>query len=72
MSPLQTLHGLAFQIAAAAEQQATTTQEVNQHMHQLSAMTGDNRQNAAHTRQCGEHLQSVADNQQQLLAHFQL
>ncbi|MDX1297389.1 MAG: methyl-accepting chemotaxis protein [Pseudomonas sp.] len=69
---LQTLHGLAFQIAAAAEQQATTTQEVNQHMHQLSAMTGDNRQNAAHTRQCGEHLQSVADNQQQLLAHFQL
>jgi methyl-accepting chemotaxis protein len=69
---LQALHGLAFQIAAAAEQQAATTQEVNQHMHQLSAMTGDNRQNAAHTRQCGEHLQTVASSQQQLLAHFQL
>jgi methyl-accepting chemotaxis protein len=69
---LQTLHGLAFQIAAAAEQQASTTQEVNQHMHQLNAMTGDNRQNAAHTRECGEHLQRVADSQQKLLAHFRL
>jgi methyl-accepting chemotaxis protein len=69
---LQTLHGLAVQIAAAAEQQASTTQEVNQHMHQLNAMTADNRQNAAHTRECGEHLQRVADSQQQLLAHFRL
>lgn len=69
---LQAVHDLAFQIAAAAEQQATTTQEVNQHMHQLSAMTADNRENAANTRQCGEHLQNVAGNQQHLLAHFQL
>ncbi|MDP3815158.1 methyl-accepting chemotaxis protein [Pseudomonas sp.] len=69
---LQAVHGLAFQIATAAEQQAATTQEVNQHMHQLSAMTADNRENAANTRQCGQHLQSVAGSQQQLLAHFQL
>ncbi|MBU1284308.1 MAG: methyl-accepting chemotaxis protein [Gammaproteobacteria bacterium] len=69
---LQAVHDLAFQIAAAAEQQAATTQEVNQHMHQLSAMTADNRANAANTRQCGERLQDVAGNQQHLLAHFQL
>ena len=69
---LQALHGLAFQIAAAAEQQAATTQEVNRHMHQLSAMTADNRENAANTRQYGEHLQTLAGSQQQLLARFQL
>ena len=69
---LQAVHDLAFQIAAAAEQQAATTQEVNQHMHQLSAMTAGNRENATNTRQCGEHLQNVAGNQQHLLAHFQL
>ena len=69
---LQAVHGLAFQIAAAAEQQAATTQEVNRHMHQLSAMTADNRENAASTRQHGKHLQTLADDQQQLLAQFQL
>ncbi|WP_438943563.1 methyl-accepting chemotaxis protein [Pseudomonas zhanjiangensis] len=69
---LQGVHALAFQIAAAAEQQAATTQEVNQHMHQLHQMTGENRQTAAHTRECGEHLQQVAGSQQQLVAHFQL
>ena len=37
---LQGVHALAFQIAAAAEQQAATTQEVNQHMHRLHQMTG--------------------------------
>ena len=69
---LQAVHGLAFQIAAAAEQQAATTQEVNQHMHQLSAMTAENRENAAHTRHSGERLRDVASDQQQLLAQFQL
>ncbi len=69
---LQTVHALAFQIAAAAEEQASTTQEVNQHMHRLHAMTGENRQTAAHTRDCGEHLQKVAGSQEQLVAHFQL
>jgi methyl-accepting chemotaxis protein len=69
---LQGVHALAFQIAAAAEQQAATTQEVNQHMHRLHQMTGENRQTAAHTRDCGEHLQKVAGSQQQLVAHFQL
>nr|WP_298138946.1 methyl-accepting chemotaxis protein [uncultured Pseudomonas sp.] len=69
---LQALHGLAFQIAAAAEQQAATTQEVNRHMHQLSAMTADNRESAANTRQQGKHLQTLADGQQRLLAQFQL
>ena len=69
---LQAVQGLAFQIAAAAEQQAATTQEVNRHMHQLSAMTADNRENAANTRQYGERLQTLAGSQQRLLAHFQL
>jgi methyl-accepting chemotaxis protein len=69
---LQTLHALAFQIAAAAEQQATTTQAVNQHMHQLSDMTGDNRRSAAHTKSCAEQLQKVADSQQDALARFRL
>ncbi|WP_372866414.1 methyl-accepting chemotaxis protein [Pseudomonas sp.] len=69
---LQGVHALAFQIAAAAEQQAATTQEVNQHMHRLHQMTGENRQTAAHTRDCGEHLKKVAGSQQQLVAHFQL
>jgi methyl-accepting chemotaxis protein len=69
---LQTLHALAFQIAAAAEQQATTTQAVNQHMHQLSDMTGDNRRSAAHTQSCAEQLQKVADSQQDALARFRL
>ncbi|TWC32144.1 methyl-accepting chemotaxis protein [Pseudomonas sp. SJZ079] len=69
---LQSVHALAFQIAAAAEEQASTTQEVNQHMHRLHAMTGENRQTAAHTRDCGEHLQKVAGSQEQLVAHFQL
>ncbi len=69
---LQAVHGLAFQIAAAAEQQAATTQEVNQHMHQLSAMTAENRENAANTRHSGEHLRTVASDQQQLLAQFKL
>src|SRR5690606_9727917 len=57
---LQGVHALAFQIAAAAEQQAAVTQEVNQHMHRLNDMTGENRRTAAHTRDCGEHLQQVA------------
>jgi methyl-accepting chemotaxis protein len=69
---LQAVHGLAFQIAAAAEQQAATTQEVNQHMHQLSAMTADNRESAANTRHSGEHLRNLACDQQRLLAQFQL
>ncbi|WP_235983688.1 methyl-accepting chemotaxis protein [Aquipseudomonas guryensis] len=69
---LEGVHALAFQIAAAAEQQAATTQEVNQHMHRLHEMTGENRQTAAHTRNCGEHLRKVAGSQQQLVAHFQL
>ncbi len=69
---LQSVHALAFQIAAAAEQQAASTQEVNQHMHRLHSMTGENRQTAAHTRDCGEHLREVAGGQQQLVAHFQL
>ena len=69
---LQAVHGLAFQIAAAAEQQAATTQEVNQHMHQLSAMTAENRENAANTRHSGERLRNVASDQQQLLGQFQL
>jgi methyl-accepting chemotaxis protein len=69
---LQTVHALAFQIAAAAEEQASTTQEVNQHMHRLHVMTGENRQTAAHTRDCGEHLQKVAGSQEQLVAHFRL
>ncbi|MGL4317911.1 MAG: methyl-accepting chemotaxis protein [Pseudomonas sp.] len=69
---LQGVHALAFQIAAAAEQQAATTQEVNQHMHRLSDMTGENRQTAAHTRDCGEHLRRVAGSQEQLVAQFQL
>jgi methyl-accepting chemotaxis protein len=41
-------------------------------MHRLHAMTGENRQTAAHTRDCGEHLQKVAGSQEQLVAHFQL
>jgi len=69
---LQALHGLAFQIAAAAEQQAATTLEVNRHMHQLSATTADNHESATSTRQYGEHLQTLARDQQLLLAHFQL
>ena len=69
---LEGVHALAFQIAAAAEQQAATTQEVNQHMHRLHEMTGENRQTAAHTRDCGEHLRKVAGSQEQLIAHFQL
>ncbi len=69
---LQGVHALAFQIAAAAEQQAATTHEVNQHMHRLSDMTGENRQTAAHTRDCGEHLRRVAGSQEQLVAQFQL
>jgi methyl-accepting chemotaxis protein len=69
---LQGVHALAFQIAAAAEQQAATTQEVNQHMHRLNDMTGENRRTAAHTRDCGEHLRKVAGSQEQLVAQFQL
>ncbi|MBB2494550.1 methyl-accepting chemotaxis protein [Aquipseudomonas ullengensis] len=69
---LQGVHALAFQIAAAAEEQAATTHEVNQHMHRLSDMTGENRQTAAHTRDCGEHLRRVAGSQEQLVAQFQL
>ena len=69
---LQSVQALAFQIAAAAEEQASTTQEVNRHMHRLHAMTGENRQTAAHTRDCGEHLQKVAGSQEQLVAHFKL
>ena len=69
---LQDVHALAFQIAAAAEQQAATTQEVNQHMHRLNDMTGENRRTAAHTRDCGEHLRKVAGSQERLVAQFQL
>ena len=69
---LQGVHALAFQIAAAAEQQAATTQEVNQHMHRLNDMTGENRRTASHTRDCGEHLRQVAGSQAQLVAQFQL
>jgi methyl-accepting chemotaxis protein len=69
---LQGVHALAFQIAAAAEEQAATTQEVNQHMHRLNDMTGENRRTAAHTRDCGEHLRKVAGSQEQLVAQFQL
>jgi methyl-accepting chemotaxis protein len=69
---LRDVHTLAFQIAAAAEQQAATTQEVNQHMHRLSDMTVENRRTAAHTRECGEHLRRVAGSQEQLVAQFQL
>ena len=56
-------HSLAVQIAVAANEQAGTTQEVNQHMHHLHDVTRDNRQNAAHTRSSGEYLQQVANNQ---------
>ncbi|WP_283190397.1 methyl-accepting chemotaxis protein [Pseudomonas sp. PMCC200344] len=69
---LQGVHALAVQIAVAADEQAGTTQEVNQHMHRLHDMTRDNRQNAAHTRSSGEHLQQVADNQQALVLRFRL
>ncbi|WP_440467182.1 methyl-accepting chemotaxis protein [Pseudomonas sp. YH-1] len=69
---LQGVHAMAFQIAAAAEQQAATTQEVNQHMHRLSDMTVENRKTAAHTRDCGEHLRRVAGGQQELVAQFKL
>ncbi|WP_439887645.1 methyl-accepting chemotaxis protein [Pseudomonas sp. MBLB4123] len=69
---LQGVHALAFQIAAAAEQQAATTAEVNRHMHQLHEMTGENRQTAAHTRDCGEQLRTLAGSQEQLVAHFRL
>ncbi len=69
---LQDLHALAFQIAAAAEEQAATIREVNQHMHQLHQMTSENRQAAAHTRESGEHLQQLAAAQQQLVARFRL
>ena len=67
---LQGVHALAEQIAAAANEQAGTTQEVNQHMHRLHAMTGENRQSAAHTRRSGEHLLEVASGQQRLVQHF--
>ncbi|APC18622.1 chemotaxis protein [Pseudomonas frederiksbergensis] len=69
---LQGVHALAVQIAVAANEQAGTTQEVNQHMHRLHDMTRDNRQNAAHTRSSGEHLQQVANNQQALVLRFRL
>ncbi|MEL0168321.1 MAG: methyl-accepting chemotaxis protein [Pseudomonadaceae bacterium] len=69
---LHSVQSLAFQIATAAEQQATTTAEVNQHMHQLQDMTGENRDTAAHTRDCGQRLQLMAGSQLQLVAHFQL
>ncbi|WP_223460875.1 methyl-accepting chemotaxis protein [Pseudomonas sp. GL-RE-19] len=69
---LQGVHALAVQIAVAADEQAGTTQEVNQHMHRLHDMTRDNRQNAAHTRSSGEHLQQVANNQQALVLRFRL
>jgi len=69
---LQDVHALAFQIAAAAEQQAATTQEVTQHMHRLNDMTAENRRTAAHTRDCGEHLRKVAGSQERLVAQFQL
>ncbi len=69
---LQDLHTLAFQIAAAAEEQASTIREVNEHMHQLHSMTAENRDAAAHTRQSGEHLQSLAAEQQALVARFRL
>ncbi len=67
---LQGVHALAEQIAAAANEQAGTTQEVNQHMHRLHAMTGENRHSAAHTRRSGEHLLEVASGQQRLVQHF--
>ena len=67
---LQGVHALAEQIAAAANEQAGTTQEVNQHMHRLHAMTGENRQSAANTRRSGEHLLEVASGQQRLVQHF--
>lgn len=69
---LHSVQSLAFQIATAAEQQATTTAEVNQHMHQLQDMTGENRDTAAHTRDCGQRLQLMAGSQLELVAHFQL
>ncbi|MDN6857652.1 methyl-accepting chemotaxis protein [Pseudomonas sp. CAN2814] len=69
---LQGVHAMAFQIAAAAEEQAATTQEVNQHMHRLSDMTVENRKTAAHTRDCGEHLRRVAGSQEELVAQFKL
>jgi len=67
---LQGVQALAEQIAAAANEQAGTTQEVNQHMHRLHAMTGENRQSAAHTRRSGEHLLEVSSGQQHLVQHF--
>jgi methyl-accepting chemotaxis protein len=67
---LQGVQTLAEQIAAAANEQAGTTQEVNQHMHRLHDMTGENRQSAAHTRRSGEHLLEVSSGQQHLVQHF--
>jgi methyl-accepting chemotaxis protein len=41
-------------------------------MHQLQDMTGENRDTAAHTRDCGQRLQLMAGSQLELVAHFQL
>ena len=67
---LQGVQTLAEQIATAANEQAGTTQEVNQHMHRLHDMTGENRQSAAHTRRSGEHLLEVSRRHPHLLPHF--
>jgi methyl-accepting chemotaxis protein len=69
---LHAVQSLAFQIATAAEQQAATTADVNQHMHRLQDMTAESRDTAVHTRDCGERLQRLAGSQLQLVAHFQL
>ena len=69
---VQDLHTLAFQIAAADEEQASTIRKVNQPMHQLHSMAAENRDAAAHTRQSGEHLQRLAAEQQALVARIRL
>ena len=69
---LHSVQSLAFQIATAAEQQAATTADVNQHMHRLQDMTAESRDTAVQTRVSGERLQRLAGSQLQLVAHFQL
>lgn len=69
---LESVHDLAFRIAQTAEEQASNTQAIDQHMHQLHDMTCDNRQAAENTRAYGERLQDVAVDQQALVSHFRL
>ncbi len=69
---VQTINDLNFQIASAAEEQSSVTEDMNRNVQKISTISEQSAQGAGQTRIASEELARLAESLQEKISHFKL